>query len=329
MTPAMGRKKTLHPDLPPRMTARGKAGNLCYYYGQKKLALGKDFVEACRQWALLERGKIPNSVRYVDVADRWEREAIHIGRRKKTRSPKSQKEYRAGLKELRLAFKGAMLDQIQPKHVLSYLERRTAKISANREIAVLSIVWNWARGKGLTDKANPCAGIEKNPESARTRYVNDAEYTEVYGRAEYVLKDSMDLLLLTSHNPTDIMRLTKHDLADGTLWVRRGKTGKKVRFRIQGRLKTVLERILARPRAVSSVYLIADEEGQPLNIYKLNRLFRAAKGKADWQLRDLRAKAVTDEPDLRTASQRAGHADEKITAAVYRRIKGDLVSPLD
>jgi hypothetical protein len=43
----------------------------------------------------------------------------------------------------------------------------------------------------------------------------------------------------------------------------------------------------------------------------------------------LRAKAVTDEPDLRTASQRAGHADEKITAEVYRRIKGDLVSPLD
>lgn len=323
----MGRRKTLHPDLPPRMTARGEPGKLRYYYGQQKKALGSDFVEACRQWAILERGQLPNSVRYVDVAERWERDAIHIGRRKRTRSVKTQYEYRLALKELRLAFKGAMLDQIKPKHVNDYLERRSALISANREIAVLSIIWNWARKKGLTDKANPCAGIEKNPESARTRYVHHAEFEAVYSRGDTVLQDTMDLLLLTSHSPSDVLCLTRQDMADGTLWVRRGKTGKKVRFRIEGKLKRVLERILARRRAVASVYLIADEEGQPVNIYGINRRFRDAKGDADWQLRDLRAKAVTDEPDLRTASQRAGHADEKITAEVYRRIKGDLVSP--
>lgn len=328
MTPAMGRRKTLHPDLPPRMTARGKPGNLRYYYGQQKKPLGKDFVEACRQWAVLERGQLPNSVRYVDVADRWEREAIHIGRRKKVRSAKTQREYTAALKELRRGFRGAMLDQIKPKHVHDYLERRSAKIAANREIAVLSIIWNWARKKGLTDQANPCAGIEKNPESARTRYVKDGEYEAVYQRGDAVLQDSMDLLLETSHSPSDILRLTLHDIIDGELWVRRGKTGKKLRFRIKGRLQRVLERILARKRPVSSIYLIADNEGQPVSIYGLNRRFRKAKGAADWQLRDIRAKAVTDEPDLRTASQRAGHADEKITAEVYRRVKGDLVSGL-
>lgn len=325
----MGRRKTLHPDLPPRMTARGKPGNLRYYYGQQKKPLGKDFIEACRQWAILERGQLPNSVRYVDVADRWEREAIHIGRRR-ARSPKTQREFRASLKHLRLAFKTAMLDQITPKHVKQYLRRRSAKVSANREIAVLSIIWNWARGEGLTEGANPCTGIHKNPESSRTRYVTDAEFQSVYARGDYVLQDAMDLLLLTSHNPTDVLRLTRQDIADGTLWVRRGKTGKKLRFRIEGRLKLALERILARPRAVSSsVFLIADARGQSVNVYGLNRRFRKAAGDVDWQLRDLRAKAVTDEPDLRTASQRAGHADEKITAEVYRRIKGDLVGPLN
>lgn len=329
MTPAMGRKKTVHPDLPPRMTARGKAGCLRYYYGQQKKALGGDFVEACRQWAILERGKLPNSVRYVDVADRWEREAIHIGRRKKTRSPKTQGEYRAGLKHLRKAFKLAMFDQIKPKHVLEYLDRRTAKVSANREVAVLSIIWNWARGKGLTDLANPCVGIEHNPESSRTRYVKNDEFDAVYGRGHYVLQDTMDLLLATSHNPSDVLRLTRHQIDAGTLAVQRGKTGKKVRFRIEGRLKATLERILERPRKVPSVYLIADERGQPVSIYTLNRLFREAKAGADWQLRDIRAKAITDEPELRTASQRAGHADEKITASVYRRVRGDLVSPHD
>lgn len=324
----MGRRKTLHPDLPPRMGARGKPGNLSYYYGQQKKPLGKDFVEACRQWAILERGQLPNSVRYVDISDRWEREAIHKGRRK-VRSAKTQREFRAALKHLRLAFKAAMFDQITPKHVKQYLARRSAKISANREIAVLSIIWNWARGEGLTDGANPCNGIDRNPESARTRYVTDEEFAVVYGNGDYVLQDAMDLLLRTSHSPSDVLRLTKHDIADGTLWMRRGKTGKKIRFRIEGKLKDVLERIQARPKAVSSLYLIADGRGQPVNIYGLNWRFRIAKGKADWQLRDLRAKAVTDEPDLRTASQRAGHADEKITAEVYRRIKGDLVGPLN
>jgi len=328
MTPEMGRRKTLHPDLPPRMTARGKPGNLRYYYGQHKKPLGADFVEACRQWAIFEKGHLPNSVRYVDVADRWEREAIHKGRRR-TRSPKTQREFRASLKHLRKAFHGAMLDQITPRHVKQYLNRRSAKISANREIAVLSIIWNWARGEGLTAGANPCAGIDKNPESGRTRYVSDAEFHEVYGRGDYVLQDAMDLLLETSHSPSDILRLTKKDLADGTLWVLRGKTSKKVRFRVTGRLKAVLERILARPRAVSTIYLIADERGQPVTLDNLEKRFAKARGKADWQLRDIRAKAVTDEPDLRTASQRAGHADEKITAEVYRRIKGDLVSPLN
>jgi integrase len=328
MIAGMGRKKTLHPDLPPRMTARGKPGDLRYYYGQQKKPLGKDFAEACRQWALLEKGGLPNSVRYVDVADRWEREAIHKGRRR-PRSPKTQQEFRAGLKHLRKAFHGALLDQIKPHHVRKYLDRRSAKVSANREIAVLSIIWNWARAKGLTDQANPCTGIDRNPESARTIYVTDDQFREVYDRGGYVLQDAMDLLRVTSHNPSDVLRLSRPDIADGTLLMRRGKTGKRVRFRIEGTLKVTLERILARPRAVSSMYLIADEQGQPVKLDKLEKMFAEARGKATWQLRDIRAKSITDEDDLRTASQRAGHANEKITAEVYRRIKGDLVSPLN
>lgn len=330
MTPAMGRAKTLHPDLPPRMTARPRKrlGGFNYYYGQQKKPLGSDFPEACRQWAVLEKGSLPNSVRYVDVADRWEREAIHKGRRR-ARSPKTQTEFRAGLKNLRKAFEGALLDQIKPKHVRQYLDRRTAKVSGNREIAVLSIIWNWARAKGLTDQANPCTGIDRNPESARTVYVTDERFQEVYDRGDYVLQDAMDLLRVTSHNPSDILRLTKHDMAEGTLWVRRGKTGKRLRFRVEGKLKSVLERIVARRKAVPSIYLIADDRGQPVTLDSLEKKFAKARGAESWQLRDIRAKAITDEPDLRTASQRAGHANEQITAEVYRRIKGDIVSPLN
>jgi len=325
----MGRRKEVNPDLPPRMTARPRrSGGFNYYYGQDKIPLGADLNRAKIKWAELETGGSVSNQRYIDVADRWEREAIHIGRRRKTRSPKTQKEFRAGLKELRAAFKDALLEQIQPFHVRQYLDNRTAKVSANREIAVLSIIWNWARGKGITDKANPCVGIEKNPESARTRYVTTEEFNDVWEKACPELRDAMDLALLTSQSPSDILRLTRQDIRDGTLWMRRGKTHKKLGLRIEGKLKEVLERILARPRTISSVYLIADKHGQPLTIYQLDGRFQKARGSADWQFRDLRAKAVSDEPDLRTASQRAMHADEKITAAVYRRVRGEVIAPL-
>lgn len=325
----MGRKKTVHPDLPPRMTARrGKGGSFNYYYGQNKIPLGSDLNRARMKWAELEAGGSLSTHRYTDVADRWEREAIHIGRRKKTRSAKTQSEFRAALKMLRDAFKDFMLDQIQPVHVSQYLDKRSAKVSANREIAVLSIIWNWARGKGITDKANPCVGIERNPESARTRYVTTKEFNDVWEKASPELQDAMDLALLTSQSPSDILRLTRNDIREGVLWMSRRKVGKKLGLRVEGKLKEVLDRILARPRRIQSVYLISDKRGQPLSIFQLYKRFKKAKGSADWQFRDIRAKAVTDETDLRTASQRAMHADEKITAAVYRRVKGEVIGPL-
>lgn len=325
----MGRRKTVNPDLPPRMTARPrKTGGFNYYYGQDKIPLGADLNRAKLKWAELEVGGNFTSPKYIEIAERWEREAIHIGRRKKNRSPKTQKEYRASLKELRKAFKDFLLEQIQPVHVRQYLDDRSAKVMANREIAVLSIIWNWARGKGVTDKANPCVGIEKNPEEARSRYVTTEEFREVWERACPELQDAMDLALLTSQNPSDILALKRTDIRQGILWMGRGKTKKKLGLRVEGELKSVLERVLARPRAVSSVYLIADQQGQPLTIYQLDDRFQKAKGKADWQFRDLRAKAVSDEPDLRTASQRAMHADEKITASVYRRVRGEVIAPL-
>lgn len=329
MIPAMGRPKTIFLDLPPRMTARvGAKGKILYYYGQQKLALGSDLNKARLKWVELENGGVPTGVRYVDVAERWENEAIHLGRRRKTRSLKTQGEFRRCLKELRLAFKPMLLEQIRPKHVSEYLDRRTRKVSANREVAVLSIIWNWARSKGLTDKANPCEGIDRNPESPRERYVETEEFNEVWEKACPELQDAMDLAYLTGQRPSDILRMTRQDIKDGALWVRQGKTGKRLGLRVEGRLKEVLERILARSRPVQTMFLIAGDDGQKLSIYGLNYRFRKAKGNADWQFRDLRAKMVSDEEDLKAASKRAGHADERITKKVYHRLKGEVVSPL-
>ena len=319
----MGRPKTKHPDLPPRMTARvNQDGSLRYYYGRKKVPLGSDLNKARMKWAELENGSSGEPAGVVLAADRWEREELS------KRAYKTQVDYTRSLRELKTAFKDFSLADIKPMHVRQYLDKRSAKIAGNREIAVLSIVFNWARETGLTDVPNPCLGVRKNREKPRSRYVSTAEYEAVWLKGCPELQDAMDLALLTSQRASDVLAMTRQDISEGHLWVRQGKTGKRVGIRIDGRLKDVIERILARPRKVSTMFLIAGQDGQRLTIWQLEGRFDKAKGDADWQFRDLRAKAVSDEPDLATASKRAGHSDEKVTASVYRRIKGYTVEPL-
>jgi integrase len=167
------------------------------------------------------------------------------------------------------------------------------------------------------------------------RYVTDAEFAEVHSRSGPLLQDAMDLALRTGQRPSDLLKMTRQDIKDGELWIVQVKTGAKVGIRIEGKLKAALERILARPRRIQSMYLIATDDGQRMTYDALNRQFvkvrRAAMnetGMATWQFRAIRAKAATDSPDIKRAQGLLGHASE-LTTAVYRRNKGVAVPPND
>jgi hypothetical protein len=108
-----------------------------------------------------------------------------------------------------------MLDQIKPKHVREYLDRRSAKVSANREVAVLSIIWNWARGEGPDRPGEPLRRHRPEPGIGPHRVRDRREFHEVYGRGDYVLQDTMDLLRVTSHSPSDVLRLKRTDMHAG------------------------------------------------------------------------------------------------------------------
>lgn len=317
----MGRPKTVFLDLPPRMGARKLKHSVRYYYtgGGKKIPLGSDLNRARIEWARLENGGTYASTTFRQVTDLWE-EKLEV-------KHSTAKAYGIALGALRDAFGHFQLESITAQDVREYLDRRSAKVSANREIAILSIIWNWCRERGVTNCANPCSGVRKNRERPRTRYIHEAEFNDIHSNGPRFLRDAMDLALLTSQRPQDLLSATRTDIRDGHLEFVQQKTGAKLRFRIEGELKALLER----PRSVRSVFLIADDHGQPIHIQRLQRAFQSARIKAGvpyCQFRDLRAKAVSDEPDLKTASGRAGHADEQTTARVYRRVKGDTVRPL-
>lgn len=317
-------------DLPPRMTARRLAsGRVLYYYqaAGKKVPLGSNIETARREWARLEAGG--PALLFPAVAKLY-REAVFPGLALSTRA-----HYEIALRNLEDALRAFTLEQVQPKHVKAYMRARSKKAAAYFEKRVLSALFNWARGEGITAAPNPCSGVSFTKAERkvyktgrRTRYVTDAEFDAVYASGDEILQDAMDLCLLAGQRPSDVLGLTKHNIVDGLLEIQQGKTGKKMRVRIEGDLKVAIDRMLARPRKVQSIYLIADRRGQRVQYNALHTRFKKALGTGDWQLRDLRAKAASDSPDLKHAQELLGHESEVTTAGIYRRSRGNVVAPL-
>jgi integrase len=312
------------------MTARESGGKVHYYHqaNGRKRPLGTDKAEALRQWAILEAGTIGSG--FIPVSDAYE---AHIIPLLKGSSPRH---YEIALRNLRESFGRGSLEQIKPAHVKQYIRRRSKKGAALFEKKVLSAMFNWAREEGHTTAPNPCYGIKFSKSEKtmmgklgkRDRYVTHAEFNQVKLRGDWVLQDAMDLAYRTGQRPGDVLKMTRADIREGTLLVVQDKTGAKVPISIEGKLKVVLERALARPRKVQSMYIVADDNGQRVSYDQLNERFVKARGDADWQFRDIRAKTATDLPNIRQAQRLLGHASEQ-TTTIYRRSNGEAIAPLD
>jgi integrase len=313
---AMGRRRTVHHDLPPHMHAKGRA----FYYGRKWVPLGSDFAAALKRYAelhgTLQAGTVAT---FTDAANHYRAHVL------KTKAVKTQREYERQLKRL-CKWCGAMpLSTITPAHVQKYLDKRSAKHSATREKALLSLVFNIARGAGLTNTPNPCAGIH-GVKSKRDVYVTDDQLAAVLEHADRPLADFLELAWRTGADAAIVLRMTRADVRDGALWVQRSKTGAKVRIELIG----PLARLLDRQEAISSVYLVHDDRGQPFSLQRMRLRFWDARAKAEqtWTIRDLRAKAGSDSVDLKSAQTLLGHAAES-TTAIYRRSRiGERAQPI-
>lgn len=352
----MSKKTTANRDLPPRMLRRirkGKAGQIwtSYYYSgrdaagnRKEIPLGADLDQAKVEWARLER-KAPLKPNHLMgyVFDRYEKEIIP------GKSIRTQSDNYKELKQLRKAFESAPIESITPQVVAQYRDARTAKVRANREIALLSHAFTIAREWGLTDKANPCFGVRRNKEKPRDFYAGEIVWNAVYTEAVQELKDAMDLAYLTGQRPADVLKIATTDLNNGFLLIGQGKTEKRLRLRledagIQSGLSTFIDDLLER-RALNGVRtstLITNATGLRMSQQMLRNRWDDAREKAaikagvngdpalavsirQFQFKDIRPKAAS-EIELGHASRLLGHSTEEMTKKVYRRI-GEIVRP--
>ncbi|WNO23845.1 integrase [Burkholderia phage phiBtTUL1a] len=353
----MGRKPTRNKNLPPGMRARHRGKVTYYYYDhggkpRREEPLGTDFVLAVRRWSEIEQTELPKALAPTinDAFAAYIRDVL---------PGKAQSSQQANLVQIGLLkkfFDGAPLEEIEPMHVKQYMHWRHKKaiewyeskkrpappnagrVRANRDIEVLSHMFNFAREIGMTKAANPCLGIKKYSESGRDVYVEDDLFRKVYDHADQPTRDAMDLAYLTGQRPQDTLLHDERDIRDNFLHIDQGKTGKKLRMEVTGELMAVINRIRARKAEykIVSTALVVNEKGERMTLDTLQRRFRDARRKAgvrdnEFQFRDLRAKAGTDKTDstgdIRQAQRQLGHTSVTMTEHYVRNRRGDKVKP--
>jgi len=350
----MGRRATVHLNLPKGMRARRKAGGVLWYYldlgrqadgTRPEEPLGNDYIAALRKYADLVKTTHKPATAVPEILTGW-RDATIAGRKRGT-----QKDIEWCLTKL-LAFFGdppAPVAEIRPVHVRQYLDwRSAAPYRANREIAWFSAAWNWARDRGLIDVPNPCAGVKRHKEPGRKTYIEDDEYAAIEAHAGEPLREAMELAYLTGQRPGDLREMRETDIRDGCLHIEQAKTDARLAVEITGQLAALLDRIRARKASlpgVRTLSLLADENGAPMTKAKLRRRFelaREAAAKAAGnpamaeriraiQFRDLRAKTGTDvraAAGLDAAQALLGHTKSAMTEHYTRQRRGAKVKPL-
>jgi len=314
-------KLTKYPNLRVHVRKGANGQRYVYYFydmrgeGLPDIPLGRDRDEALAEWDALynKRPRIKGTIE--EAFAQWESEKLP-----EYASEETRKGYTKGLRWLRKVFASATWDATKLVHLMDYLKARKGKTQANREISLLSIIWNQARMWGMTTLPFPGAGMErskwKNKEHAREFEVTDALFDAVYNEAGQMLRDCMDLSTATGMRLTDCRTILLP--ADNILKLKAGKTGKKADFDLA--LSQVLPDLLARRRAmdVSHLMLLSTEDGFRVEAKDLRREYDKARRKAAAKAREQGHKAFALEIEamvLRDMRKRASDLSDSDEAA--------------
>lgn len=277
----MGRRRSKHFDLPPRMARKGTR----YYYvcagpSRKWVPLGSDLARAKRRWAELDGGALqgPSVGELVlQFCDREERAAS------------TAMQYRSYAKTLAAAFP-IPAAQLTAQHVALWRElQQHRKAYANGCIALLVSACRRGHELGLSSVLT----VGKWQTEGRDRDLAAGEFRAIRAQAVEWLQVAMDLAYLTGARPSDLRALRWADVTAEHVTMRQIKTRQRMQFTMSEDLAAVLER--ARQRPILGLYVIATAKGRPVSRDRMSDAWLAARtaaGIPDAQFRDIRAMAA-------------------------------------
>ena len=176
--------------------------------------------------------------------------------------PITQRDYRLMIEHtLRPTFGKMKVEAVTLADVDAWHRKRTkdAPIQANRALGVLSRMLTLASRWGLRMGANPCKGIERNPEGKRVRYLTPDETARLSAALDaHSNRDAVDairLMLLTGSRKGETLasRWDDFDLVAGK-WVKPGATTKQKTVHIVPLSAPAVQLLTARQRTSDYVF---------------------------------------------------------------------------
>lgn len=324
--------------------------------GKKSFLLGKTLPDAYRTWAA--RLENPGAVHTIaQLLDRYLLEVVP------TKAPTNQTTNALWIRQLHSAFGHNAIEAIKPQHIYRYVDLRSqkklnengrmtgGKVTAHREIEILSHAYTKAVEWGYIDRHPFKREVRLEGEKPRDRYVEDWEVVECLALPSRRKKGSVlaiqayiRLKLMTGMARSDLLRLTAANVKDDGIHIQRhktaGSTGKRTIYEWTPELRAAVEMAKA-ARPALSPFLFCNRRGEgyidevtgeshgwdSMWQHFMERVRTETKVIERFTEHDLRAKCASDAETLAHARALLSHADARTTEAIYRR-KPERVKPL-
>jgi len=303
------RKHNLH--LPPCVYHRHGA----YYHVKhgKWTRLGTDLVKALSEYARLHDMPKGGMVQLIE-------DALPIITKGKAES--TVKQYTQVARKLQEILAEFAPEQVTPRHV-AQIRRSMADTYAvaNRTLTVLRMVFDYALEEQIIE-FNPCVGVKRFEQHARTRRILPKEYQAIKAKAKPLLAAVMDLCYLTGQRIGDVLKIKRADLQEGGIFVQQQKTGARLLVAWTPELRAAVEVAKSLHGPVASMHLFKGTQRQAPTYHMIWKQWVkacAAAGVEDANIHDLRAMSGTEaEAQGHNPQALLGHTDAKMTKRYLR-----------
>lgn len=247
------------------------------------------------------------------------------------KATRTQVDYHQYKKDLIKAFGHMNVNRVSKLDVKKFLDAKAKKsgnAQANRHKSALQVIFSWAL---LYEKAkdNPCVGVPKLKEIARSKYISDEEYLLIKEYACPVVYAMLEIMYLCAARPQDVLKMKKDDFTEDGLYIKQSKTQVAQIKKWGPRLKNAVEYLSNLFPNIDSNYVIF----QPLNGCSYTKSgfderFRSVRTKAreysglklDFTIHDFKAKSISDfEGSMIEKQEAAGHTNIKQTKSYQRK----------